>query len=144
MWGPGGRAYVYLCYGVHNMLNVSADIPGRAAAVLIRACEPLAGLETILRRRGRSPKAEYGPELLAGPGKVGAALDVDASWSMHPLHRRGGLMLMPGEAPQEILAGPRIGIEFAGAEDRARPWRFAIAGHPAVTRRKLFDPEPIR
>ena len=133
MWGPAGRAYVYLCYGVHNMLNVVAGRRGHAAAVLIRACEPVEGYATILARRGAS---ELGPQLLTGPGKVGAALDLDPSWSHHPLHRRGELMLVEGEPPDAIVSGPRIGIDFATPEDRDRAWRFAIAGHRAVAQRK--------
>ncbi|MFV8752844.1 DNA-3-methyladenine glycosylase [Nannocystaceae bacterium ST9] len=130
MWGPAGRAYVYLCYGMHDMLNVVADRRGRAAAVLIRSCEPLAGLPTILARRGAS---KIGPKLLAGPGKVGAALGLDPSWSHHPLHRRGELVVMDGDAPDSIRCGPRVGIDFAAPEDRDRAWRFAIAGHPALS-----------
>lgn len=133
MWGPGGRAYVYLCYGIHNMLNIVADRRGRPSAVLIRACEPVEGIETIVARRGAS---KIGPQLLAGPGKVGAALELDTSWSGHPLHRRGELMLIEGEEPEAIVCGPRVGIDYAAPEDRDRAWRFAIAGHPAVTSRK--------
>jgi DNA-3-methyladenine glycosylase len=135
VWGPGGRAYVYLCYGIHNMLNVVADREGRASAVLIRACEPVEGMPVILERRGTS---KIGPELLAGPGKVGAALGLDTSWSGHPLHRKGELMLLEGEVPDAIISGPRVGIDFATPEDRDRAWRFAIAGSRAVTQRKLL------
>ncbi|PRQ01083.1 3-methyladenine DNA glycosylase [Enhygromyxa salina] len=132
MWGPGGRAYVYLCYGVHNMLNVSAGEPGQASAVLIRACEPVAGLDEIRRRRG----GKSGVELLAGPGKVGAALELDTSWSGHPLHRSGGLSLLPGDAPRRVLAGSRVGIDFAAPADRDRPWRFAAADTAWVSHAK--------
>jgi len=77
MWGPPGRAYVYLCYGIHNLLNLTTNRNGEGAAVLIRAAEPVAGLETIRERRG----GKSGPVLLTGPGKVGAALGLDTSWS---------------------------------------------------------------
>lgn len=123
MWGPAGRAYVYLCYGIHNMLNVSAAQPGRASAVLIRACEPVAGLDEIRRRRG----GKSGAASLAGPGKVGAALELDTSWSGHPLYRAGGLSVLPGEPPAGVLVGPRVGIDFAERADLERPWRFAVA-----------------
>lgn len=135
MWGPGGRAYVYLCYGIHNMLNIAADRDGRPSAILIRACEPVEGLAEILARRGAS---KAGPDLLAGPGKVGAALGLDTSWSHHPLYRKGELMLLEGEPPDAIASGPRVGIDYAAAEDRDRAWRFAIAGNRAVTQRKLL------
>lgn len=137
MWGPPGRAYVYLCYGIHNMLNITAEASGRAAAVLIRACEPVAGLDEIVRRRGR---ASAGPALLTGPGKVGAALDLDTGWSGHPLYRPGGLTVLAGTAPEAILAGPRIGIDFAEPADRARAWRFAVADSPWVSHRRGLKP----
>jgi DNA-3-methyladenine glycosylase len=70
MWGPPGHAYVYLCYGLHQMLNLVTNRDGEGAAVLIRSCEPIAGHRTIRRRRG----GKEGPVLLTGPGKVGQAL----------------------------------------------------------------------
>ena len=73
MWGPPGHAYVYLCYGMHHMLNIVTNRDGEGAAVLIRACEPVRGLPLIEERRG----ACAGPALLTGPGKVGAALELD-------------------------------------------------------------------
>lgn len=138
MWGPPGHTYVYLCYGIHNMLNISADEPGRASAVLIRACEPIAGLDEIQRRRGGGKLV---PALLAGPGKVGAALQVDPSWSGHPLYRASELHLVAGDPPAGVLVGPRVGIDFAEAADRARPWRFAAAGTACVTRPSELRPE---
>ncbi|MCB9705342.1 MAG: DNA-3-methyladenine glycosylase [Myxococcales bacterium] len=126
MWGPPGRAYVYLCYGLHNMLNIVTGARGEGAAVLIRACEPLAGEALVAERRG----GRRGPGSLAGPGKVGQALAVDPSWSHHPLHRRGGLTChdAPPIAEDAVLAGPRVGIDFAEPDDRAAPWRLALAG----------------
>eukprot|EP01018_Ginkgo_biloba_P005432 Gb_11103 [translate_table: standard] len=67
VFGPGGHAYVYLCYGLHIMLNVVADKEGIGAAVLIRSCAPISGLESIQRRRGQMTNK---PILLSGPGKV--------------------------------------------------------------------------
>lgn len=136
MWGPAGRAYVYLCYGLHNMLNVAAAEPGCASAVLIRACEPVAGLAEIRERRG----GKSGVALLAGPGKVGAALELDASWSGHPLYRAGGMSILPGQPPAGVLVGPRVGIDYAEPEDRARPWRFAVADNPWVSQRLGLRP----
>ena len=124
MWGPGGRAYVYICYGLHQMLNVVTGEAGFGAAVLIRACEPVAGLETIRARRG----GKEGPALLTGPGKVGAALGLDTSWSGHALFEAGGLELRHGEAPPVTLAGPRVGIDYADPEHRDAPWRLAAGG----------------
>ncbi|CAI5504539.1 unnamed protein product, partial [Closterium sp. Naga37s-1] len=83
LFGPPGRAYVYLCYGLHHMLNITADRDGTAAACLVRACEAVAGVATIRERRGNQPLT---PALLAGPGKVAAALALTTQWSHHPLH----------------------------------------------------------
>ncbi|MFO7565007.1 MAG: DNA-3-methyladenine glycosylase [Enhygromyxa sp.] len=135
MWGPPGHAYVYLCYGIHNMLNVTAEAHGRAAAVLIRACEPVGGLDEIVRRRG----GRAGPASLTGPGKVGAALELDTAWSGHPLFRRGGLTLLAGDPVARVLAGPRVGIDFAAPADRARAWRFAVAESPWVSQRRGLE-----
>lgn len=129
MWGPAGRAYVYLCYGLHQMLNVVAGQP-TGSAVLIRACEPVAGLATVRGRRG----GKDGPVLLTGPGKVGAALALDTSWSHHDLTAPGGLEVHEGAPPDAILVGERIGVDYARPEDRAALLRFAAAGTRWVSR----------
>lgn len=122
MWGPPGRAYVYLCYGLHMMLNVVVAQP-YGSAVLIRAAEPVAGLDTIRARRG----GKQGPVLLTGPGKLGAALALDTSFSHHPLTEPGGLMLCAGVPADEVRVGPRVGIDYAAPADRAALRRFALA-----------------
>ncbi len=136
LWGPPGRAYVYLCYGLHNMLNFVADEEGRAAAVLIRSCEPVVGRDVIRSRRGN----KSGPASLTGPGKVGQALDLDTTWSNHLLFRRDGLSVLEGEAPTAVLAGPRVGIDYADARDRALAWRFADADSAWVSQRATLAP----
>ncbi|PPS06584.1 hypothetical protein GOBAR_AA14061 [Gossypium barbadense] len=125
VFGPGGHAYVYLCYGLHTMLNVVADKEGAGAAVLIHACAPVCGLETIQERRGQQTEK---PILLTGPGKVGQALGITTEWSNHPLYTPGGLELLDGPEPDKILIGPRVGIEYALPEHVNALWRFAIAG----------------
>ena len=123
LFGPPGRAYVYLCYGVHRMLNVVTDADGVAAAVLIRALEPLHGLELMAERRG----ARQAPrELCSGPGKLCEALAIElrqtrANLAEQPFELRGRA---PGAPEPEIVAGPRIGIT-KGAE---LPWRYCLAG----------------
>lgn len=134
LWGPGGRAYVYLCYGLHQMLNVVTGADGTAAAVLVRACEVAGGLDVVRARRG----GKDGPVLLTGPGKVGQALAIDTSWSGHELWRPGGLTAHAGAEPEEVLVGPRVGIDFAEAEHRALPWRFAVGGTRWVTHPKTL------
>ena len=134
MWEAGGRAYVYFCYGMHHMLNVVTGPEGRAEAVLIRACEPVAGLDLILANRG----PVRGPALLTGPGKVAQALGVDLAFTRHALFEPGGLELLRGTPPEAILRGPRVGVDFAAALDRERPWRFASAGTPWVSQRRTL------
>jgi DNA-3-methyladenine glycosylase len=137
MWGPPGHAYVYLCYGMHAMLNLVTDRDGEGAAVLIRAAEPLAGFSAIrARRRGLE-----GPVLLTGPAKVAAALGVDTSFSGRFVCIRGGLEARQGEPPERVLVGPRVGIDYAAARDRRAPWRFAVAQSPWVSHRRGLRPE---
>lgn len=135
MWGPPGHAYVYLCYGMHQMLNLVTNATGEGAAVLIRACEPVAGHALIEARRG----GLRGPALLTGPGKVGAALALDASLSGAPLFARDGLCVLDAPAPGGILRGPRVGIGYASPAHQAVAWRFAVAGSAWVTQRKSLQ-----
>ncbi|KAK9986617.1 hypothetical protein SO802_031568 [Lithocarpus litseifolius] len=130
VFGAGGHAYVYLCYGLHSMLNVVADKEGFGAAVLIRSCAPICGLETIQQRRGQKTDK---PVLLSGPGKVGQALGLTTEWSNHCLYTPGGLELLDGPEPEKILIGPRVGIEYALPEHVNALWRFAIAGTPWIS-----------
>lgn len=140
MWGPAGRAYLYLCYGMHWMLNVVTGPEGEAAAVLIRSAEVCAGeAEVLVRRRTE----RLTPGLLSGPGKVAQALGLDPSLNGHDLLASGGLELRPGRPPARVLAGPRVGIGFASPEDQARPWRFADGDSLAVSHRKGL-PGPLR
>ncbi|XP_031737514.1 DNA-3-methyladenine glycosylase isoform X2 [Cucumis sativus] len=129
-FGPGGHAYIYLCYGLHMMLNVVADEVGLGAAVLVRACAPVSGLETIQKRRGLITDK---PVLLTGPGKVGQALGLSTEWSNHPFYTPGGLELLDAPKPESILVGPRVGIEYALPEHVNALWRFAIAGTPWIS-----------
>lgn len=131
MFGPPGRAYVYLCYGIHQMLNVSAEPEGSGAAVLIRSAEVVEGVDLVEARRARPA----GPQLLAGPGKVGQGLALSRAHDGVVLVRAGSLQLLDDGWEVEVLSGPRVGIDFATARDRARRWRFAAAGSRAVTRR---------
>nr|XP_043609657.1 DNA-3-methyladenine glycosylase-like [Erigeron canadensis] len=130
LFGSGGHAYVYLCYGMHNMLNVVADKEGIGSAVLIRSCAPVTGLETIKQRRGLDTDK---PVLLTGPGKVGQALGISKDWSNHALFTPGGLELLDGPEVNEIVVGPRVGIDYALPEDVSALWRFAISGSPWIS-----------
>ena len=139
MWGPAGRLYVYRCYGLHWMLNVVTGKVDEAEAVLLRAADPIEGLATLQANRGR---AVTGPELLAGPGRLAAGLGIDGTWNHHPVYVRGGLEILPGAPPPALLSGPRIGIDYARAEDREAPYRFALAGSRFVTQRRGLRPLP--
>ena len=119
MWGSPGRAYVYLNYGMHWMLNVSAHESGRAAAVLVRAAEPLGGLDEF--RAARPGIADV--ELLRGPGKLCRAFGITrADDGIDLFDPSSELRIELGE-PAPIVEGPRIGI----AVGRDLPWRFADA-----------------
>jgi DNA-3-methyladenine glycosylase len=139
MWGPGGHAYVYLCYGIHHMLNVVTG-DGDGAAVLIRSCEPVEGLEIVRARRG----GKAGPLLLTGPGKVGQALALDIGFSGHPLFEAGGLELLQGAPVRRLLRGRRVGIEYARPADARAPLRFADADSEWVSRRMGLRPFRLR
>lgn len=123
MFGPVGRAYVYRSYGIHWCLNlVCGEDPG--SAVLIRALEPLSGLELMRQRRGLSEPRS----LCSGPGKLCQALAVTRAHDALPLDH-APFALRPGPAAG-IVAGPRIGISKAAD----LPWRFGEAGSRFLSR----------
>ncbi|MBM3667525.1 MAG: DNA-3-methyladenine glycosylase [Actinobacteria bacterium] len=129
LFGPPGRAYVYLSYGVHSLLNAVAEPEGSAAAVLIRALEPVAGLERMRERRGRED------ELCSGPGRLTEALGVGLELNGSGLDSPPFELLAPerGWGSVEVVAGPRIGITKAVE----LPWRYCAAGDPHVSRPRL-------
>lgn len=123
MYGEPGLAYVYFTYGNHWMLNVTAHPPGVAAAVLIRAAEPLEGLEVFRERR---PKARKDEDLLSGPGKLAAAFNIDAEmYGVNLLDPQSELRLEPGTLPVAVVTGPRIGLAKGMGDEL--PWRFMDA-----------------
>jgi DNA-3-methyladenine glycosylase len=126
LFGPPGRSYVYLSYGIHSMLNFVAEPEGDAAAVLIRALEPTAGLEEMRARRGDRPDLD----LCSGPGKLTEALGIGLEHHDADLGRDPFLLLGPKGAPPEVVVGPRIGITKAVD----RPWRFSAAGSRFVSK----------
>jgi DNA-3-methyladenine glycosylase len=122
LFGPPGRTYVYLSYGIHSLLNFVAEPDGSAAAVLIRALEPVWGVDGMRARRGLDePRA-----LCSGPGKLTQALGIGLEWNGARLDREP--FEVRGRAGDdngiEVAAGPRIGITKAVD----RPWRFCAAG----------------
>jgi DNA-3-methyladenine glycosylase len=131
LFGPPGRAYVYLSYGIHSLLNAVAEPEGEAAAVLIRALEPTAGLDRMRARRGDRPDHD----LCSGPGKLAEALGIDLDANGADL-TSDPFLLLPREEDWrgEILTGPRIGITKAVD----LPWRFSLEGSSYVSR-----PRPV-
>jgi len=139
MWGPPGHAYLYLCYGIHHMLNLVTGPDGTGAAVLIRAAEPIEGLELVRSRRG----GREGPVLLTGPGKLGAALGLDLGFDHHPVTEPGGLEVREGTPPARLAFGPRVGIDYAEPRHVEAPWRVADADSRWVShRRRLLRSDP--
>jgi len=128
LFGPPGRSYVYLSYGIHSLLNFVCEPEGDAAAVLIRALEPTVGLEQMRARRGDS-HPDTG--LCSGPGKLTEALGVGLQHNDLPLDRDPFRLFEPepGTRPG-IVVGPRIGITKAVD----LPWRFSAAGSPFVSK----------
>jgi DNA-3-methyladenine glycosylase len=122
MFGEPGHAYVYFTYGNHWMLNVVAHDAGNAAAILIRAAEPLTGLEAM---RARRPKAKRDEDLLSGPGKLAAAFGLDGRHDGLNLLSSSELRLEPAEPPRNILTGTRIGLALGKGDEL--PWRFVDA-----------------
>ena len=131
MYAPGGFSYIYLCYGIHHLFNIvtnKVDIPH---AILIRAIEPLDGIEIMLQRRNKK-KVDY--KLTSGPGSLAQALGLTT--------QNSGVSLMDNLIwvedqnihinNQDICASPRVGIQYAG-EDTQNPWRYRIENRPWIS-----------
>jgi DNA-3-methyladenine glycosylase len=164
MYGPPGIAYVYLVYGMHDCLNIVSEPIGRPAALLVRAVEPVIGIDAMRAARAersvRRRRAEAGDasaattggtsaatdhlgavpalRLAAGPALVAASFDLDRTLTGTDLFDPASLVRVePRPAPEpapRIVAGPRVGIAYAGPDWIERPWRLSIAGHPSVSR----------
>jgi DNA-3-methyladenine glycosylase len=129
LFGPPGRAYVYRSYGVHAMLNAVSEPEGVGAAVLIRALEPLEGIELMRARRG----LDRVQDLCSGPGKLTQALAVELACNGTDLNS-GPVAIAPRPPAWRdvpIVFGPRIGITKAVE----LPWRFCVAGSRFLSRR---------
>jgi DNA-3-methyladenine glycosylase len=126
LFGPPGRAYVYLSYGIHSLLNAVAEPEGEAAAVLIRALEPTHRVELMRARR----RVKRDTDLCSGPGKLTEALGISLADNEADLLREPFLLAPPAGEPPPVVAGPRIGITKAVD----RPWRFCAAGNSYVSR----------
>ena len=147
MFGPPGHAYVYRVYGLHWCLNVVTGRDGEAEAVLIRAVLPLEGIDEQRRRRNRPDDPVE--RLAAGPARLCEALGVDGALDGLDLTAGELLWIASDDAAGEIpagavagagvvagavLAGPRVGVGYAGEPWATLPMRFGLQDHPALSR----------
>jgi DNA-3-methyladenine glycosylase len=130
MFGPPGHAYVFLVYGLHWHFNVVTTASGAPHAVLIRAVEPLAGVELMAQRRGLSPSHR---DLTNGPGKLCTAFGIDRAAYGADLTQQPLFLCDPGATRPRVARSPRIGVDYAG-EWAARLWRFYDRDSPHVSR----------
>ena len=132
MYAAGGLAYVYLCYGIHHLFNIVTNVKDVPHAVLIRAVEPMAGLETMLLRTGKL-KADH--SITRGPGNVARAFGLN---TVHTGTSLTGKELYVAEdgmviGRSAITATPRIGVDYAG-DDALLPYRFILKYNPYVSK----------
>ena len=137
MYGPPGYAYVYFIYGMYFCMNVVCQPAGVPEAVLLRALEPLEGIELMRRRRVLPDGPEW--RLCRGPGVLCRALGITRADNGADLVR-GALRILdaPPVPAARVARTARIGVAYAGA-DAARPWRFVIRGSPAVSGRRVVS-----
>jgi DNA-3-methyladenine glycosylase len=132
MYAKGGIAYVYLCYGMHNLFNVVSSIEGEPHAVLIRGIEPLVGVDIIEERRNM-PHTKGA--ISAGPGSAAKALGIDRNFNTKDLN--GNEIWIEDHSihylDYEISASPRVGIAYA-QEHALLPWRFFVKGNKYVSK----------
>ena len=132
MFREGGFAYVYLCYGIHHLFNVVTNRAETPEAVLVRALEPLQGVEEMKNRRNMLQNNFH---LTSGPGKLTKALGIGRSFNGKSLMDDEIWIEDPGTklASSRIVASERIGIDYAG-EDALLPWRFSVKGNSWVSK----------
>ena len=136
MYGDGGGAYVYLCYGIHHLFNVVTNGKDVPHAILIRALEPLKGMETMLKRTGKKNPDSYREDntLTRGPGNLSKALGIFTTHSGYSLQSNQLFIADDGFVfkRNEIGISPRIGVEYAG-KDALLPYRFYVKGNSLVS-----------
>lgn len=128
MFGEGGHAYVYFSYGFHWCLNLTTEPAGRAGAVLVRALEPIEGLERMLRNRG----LDSDEHVADGPGKLTQALSIDADLNGEDLVTSDRLFVEEGEKVEGIESSSRVGIR----RGVGFKWRFVVKGNRFVSKAK--------
>ena len=130
MFEAGGIAYVYFVYGMHYMLNVVTGVAGKPCAVLLRAIQPLEGVETMRALRGNKTQ-----HLTDGPARLCQALNIDKSFNRWDLTQGSRLWIEDAPPPPaaQIMTGPRIGIGYASPQAKQAPWRFWLKNNPYVS-----------
>jgi DNA-3-methyladenine glycosylase len=131
MYGEGGYAYVYLCYGIHHLFNVVTYIKDIPHAILLRSLEPVKGIPEMLERTGKE-KADF--TLTRGPGNMSKALGIFTNQSGMLLSGKELFLADDGfkYAAKDIATSPRIGVDYAGV-DALLPYRFYVKGNPYVS-----------
>jgi DNA-3-methyladenine glycosylase len=132
MFQAGGVSYVYLCYGIHRLFNVITNIAGIPHAVLIRAIQPVSGIEKMLDRRNKN---RLDRDVAGGPGSLTKALGITTDHNGISLQ---GTMIWiedHGDSYPDIIASPRVGVDYAG-EDAELPWRFRLANNEWTSKAK--------
>ena len=133
MYTIGGSAYVYLCYGIHHLFNVVTNVEGVPHAVLIRAVQPLDGIDIMLRRRNLK---NISNRLTAGPGILSQAMGISVHISGQSLlDKQIWIENRENNNPLKdfkIISSPRVGIQYAG-KDVSNPWRFHVENSPWVS-----------
>jgi DNA-3-methyladenine glycosylase len=135
MFGKGGVAYVYLCYGIHEMFNIVTNKEGIPHAILVRAIEPIEGMEAMLLRTGKKVLDET---IARGPGNVGKAFGFHRSQTGMSLQSVELYIADDGfqVPPDRIVATPRIGVDYAGT-DALLEYRFFVTGNRHVSGKRL-------
>lgn len=134
MFGMGGVAYVYLCYGIHQMFNIVTNVEGVPNAILIRALEPIAGIDIMLERTG---KQKHGFDLTRGPGNVARAMGFHTSQTGMSLQTEQLYVVDDGfiYPDLQVIATTRVGVDYA-AEDALLPYRFLVKDNKYVSGKK--------
>ena len=137
MYGEGGVAYVYLCYGIHHLFNVVTNKKETPHAILIRALEPMKGIDLMLERVGKEKSDQT---LTRGPGNVSKALGIYTKHNGESLLNKTLFIAEDnfGLNKKDIVTSPRIGVDYAG-EDANLPYRFFLKGNPFVSGKKSFE-----
>lgn len=132
MFEQGGIAYVYLCYGIHEMFNIVTSVAGQPHAILIRAIVPTDGLDEMMQRRNMD---NLKPNITRGPGSVAKALGI--SRKINACSLQSDMIWVEDRGlhfdTSEVAAGPRIGVDYAG-DDALLPYRFYLRGNAFVSK----------